>query len=94
MIVIYGLCSLIIGIVCGIFTGLTPGIHVNVVASLMVAFYASASSIENLSLPVSIFIVAVSITHAFFDYLPSLFLGVPGDEVYALLPGSEINQRG
>lgn len=94
MIVIYGLCSLIIGIVCGIFTGLTPGVHVNVVASLMVAFYASASLSNHLSLPISIFIVAVSITHAFFDYLPSLFLGVPGDEVYALLPGQRLIKEG
>lgn len=94
MILIYGLCSLIIGIVCGIFTGLTPGVHVNVVASLMVAFYASASLSNNLSLPISIFIVAVSITHAFFDYLPTLFLGVPGDEVYALLPGQRLIKEG
>ncbi len=94
MIVIYGLCSLIIGIICGIFTGLTPGIHVNVVASLMVAFYASTSLDKDFLLPISIFIVAVSITHAFFDYLPSLFLGVPGDEVYALLPGQRLIKEG
>ena len=86
--------SLLFGVLFGIISGLTPGIHVNVVASLMVAFYASASLGKELSLPISIFIVAVSITHAFFDYLPSLFLGVPTDEVYALLPGQRLIKVG
>lgn len=86
--------ALIIGVLVGIISGLTPGIHVNVVASLMVAFYASASLSKELSLPISLFIVAVSITHAFFDYLPSLFLGVPTDEVYALLPGQKLIKEG
>lgn len=94
MIFILCIPALIIGILIGIVSGLTPGIHVNVVASLMVAFYSSASLDEKWSLPISIFIVAVSITHTFFDYLPSLFLGVPTDEVYALLPGQRLIKEG
>lgn len=94
MIFILCIPALIIGILIGIVSGLTPGIHVNVVASLMVAFYSSASLDEKWSLPICIFIVAVSITHTFFDYLPSLFLGVPTDEVYALLPGQRLIKEG
>lgn len=94
LIAIYFLLALILGVAAGIATGLTPGVHVNVIASLMVAAYSSASLDTDLALPIAIFIVAVSITHVFFDYIPSLFLGVPTSEVYALLPGHRMIKKG
>jgi len=94
MYLVLSLPALVLGILVGIVSGLTPGIHVNLIASLMVAFYASASLDKEFALPISIFIVAVSITHAFFDYIPSLFLGIPTDEVYSLLPGQRLIKEG
>lgn len=94
MILFFYIIALIVGLLVGIISGLTPGIHVNVIASLMVALYSSASLNEEWSLPICLFIVTVSITHTFFDYIPSLFLGVPTDEIYALLPGHQLIKEG
>jgi putative membrane protein len=94
MIVVLLFISIVSGFCVGILSGLTPGIHVNVIASLMVAIYASSPQSSELRLPIAVFIVSVSITHAFFDYIPSLFLGVPTDEVYTLLPGQRMIKQG
>lgn len=90
---IYSIFAILTGIICGIFTGLTPGIHVNTIASLIVAFLGSMAE-QKLALPAALFIVTLSIAHSFFDYLPSLFLGVPTDAVYALLPGQKLVKEG
>ena len=40
------------------------------------------------------FLVSLAISHTFFDYIPGLFLGIPGDGAFALLPGEAMVMRG
>ncbi|WP_297534504.1 tripartite tricarboxylate transporter permease [Thermococcus sp.] len=62
----------LLGLMLGTFTGITPGIHVNTLASLLRGFGLSA-----------VVLFAMGLTHTFLDVVPSTFLGVP-DEGTAL----------
>ncbi|NJE54550.1 tripartite tricarboxylate transporter permease [Thermococcus sp. 21S9] len=74
----------LLGLLLGTFTGITPGIHVNTLASMLRGFGLSA---------VALF--AMGLTHTFLDVIPSTFLGVP-DEGTALgvLPAHRLVLRG
>jgi len=84
---------LFIGVLFGTFTGLTPGIHINLVVGILI-------SIPFLGLnPVYlvVFISAMAITHTFLDFVPSVFLGCPDtDTELSILPGHELlkNKKG
>lgn len=91
---LWALAAVPLGFCVGILTGLFPGIHVNVVASLMVGISATLFDLGIDPVAIAVFIVSVAMTHAFFDIIPSLFLGVPTDEVYALLPTQELVRTG
>lgn len=85
---------LCLGTVVGIFTGLVPGVHINMVGSLIASSsLIILSSINPLYLVV--FIVSMSITHVFIDFIPSIFLGAPeeGTEL-SVLPGHEMLKKG
>ncbi len=89
--------ALLAGILAGTLTGLAPGIHINLVSALVVAF--SAFFLENLSiLPivVVVFLVSMAMTHTFIDYIPSIFLGAPDedDNALSILPGHEMLIKG
>ncbi len=79
--------AIIAGMCCGIFTGLAPGIHVNLVVTLLIS--SSVFLLKYTSpLPLCIFIIALSITHIFLEFIPSTFLGAPSpDTVLSVLPG-------
>jgi putative membrane protein len=85
---------LIAGICFGIFTGLIPGIHINLISLLVL-------SLSNLFLEIvdpvtlSVFIISMAITHTFLDSIPSIYLGAP-DEAHALsvLPGHRMLLKG
>ncbi|WP_297073491.1 tripartite tricarboxylate transporter permease [Thermococcus sp.] len=62
----------LLGLLLGTLTGITPGIHVNTLASML----------RNFGLG-SVVLFAMGLTHTFLDALPSTFLGVP-DEGTAL----------
>jgi putative membrane protein len=83
--------AILLGIAAGIFTGITPGIHINLIASI-----ALAISFHFDPLFLCIFIVAMSITHTFLDFIPSVFLGAPEDDGNALsvLPGHRLLIKG
>lgn len=75
---------LILGILAGTITGLTPGIHINLVSGLLLA--APTTGLNPVYLVT--FIVAMSITHTFLDFIPSVFLGCPDtDTELSILPG-------
>ncbi len=83
-----------LGIVVGIITGLAPGVHINLISVLLFSVspfllgYTSA-------LHLAIFIVAVAVTHAFLDALPSIFLGAPEEATaLAVLPGHRMLLEG
>jgi len=61
-----------LGVLVGILTGITPGIHINTVAAIIggVGFGISPFII-------SLFLVALSVSHNFFDFIPSMLLSSP-----------------
>jgi putative membrane protein len=75
----------LVGVAVGIVTGLTPGIHVNLVCSVLLAFFPF---LPFSPLAAAVFIISLALTHTFLDSIPSVFLGVP-DSATALgvLPG-------
>ena len=88
------LLFLAIGILAGTFTGLTPGIHINLIGVLLISLSASLFfSINPIYLVV--FIAAMAITHTFIDFIPSVFLGCPDtDTELSVLPGHELLKKG
>ncbi len=85
---------LILGILTGIFTGLTPSIHINLISVLMIA--ASKLLLLKFSvLSLAVFIISMSVTHTFIDSIPSIFLGVPdSDTALGILPGHRFLLKG
>lgn len=83
-----------LGILAGIFTGLMPGIHVNLVSAFVVAsagYLLDITSAFNLC----VFIVSMAVTHTFLDTIPSIFLGAPdSDKVLSVLPGHRLLLEG
>jgi len=86
--------ALIVGILAGTFTGLIPGIHINLVGIFLVSLSASLFSSLN-PLYLVIFIASMAITHTFIDFIPSIFLGCPDtDTELSVLPGHELLKQG
>ena len=80
------------GIVCGFFSGLIPGIHVNTICAILLSVFVSSFTISPEL--IIVFIASLAVTHTFFDVLPGLFLGIPGDSTFALLPGHDLVKKG
>jgi len=86
--------ALIIGILAGTITGLIPGIHINLIAIILLGFSASLLNIIP-PLTLIIFITAMAITHTFVDFIPSIFLGAPDeDSILSILPGHRLLLKG
>lgn len=88
------LIATILGISAGIVTGLTPGIHINLVSVVVVSMLPLLSKYTDF-VSLSCFILAMSVTHTFLDFIPSIFLGAP-EEATALgvLPGHRYLLKG
>ncbi|MBI2135186.1 tripartite tricarboxylate transporter permease [Candidatus Woesearchaeota archaeon] len=88
------LAALLLGVLAGIFTGLTPGIHVNLVSLLVVS--SSAYLLGIFSLPsLGVFIISMAIAHTFLDILPAIFLGAPNEATaLGVLPGHKLLLQG
>jgi putative membrane protein len=85
--------SFFVGILAGTLTGLVPGIHINLIAVLLLGSSFLISKFSPFALVV--FIVAMAITHTFIDYIPSVFLGAPDqDTVLSILPGHKMLIKG
>ncbi len=86
------LLAIIIGVHAGTLTGLTPGIHVNLITAIVV----SASLIIPASpIAIACFIIALAITHSFIDSIPSIYLGAPdADQALSVLPGHRMLHQG
>jgi putative membrane protein len=84
--------ALAIGVLSGTLTGLFPGIHINLIAVLIL----SISFIADFEpLTIAIFLVAMAITHTFVDYIPSVLLGAPDEDNFlSILPGHEFLMKG
>jgi len=91
---LYLILALILGILAGCFTGLIPGIHINLIAVLLLGF--SAFFLTYFSpLVLAVFIISMAICHTFIDYIPSIYLGAPDeDTILSILPGHEMLIKG
>lgn len=88
------LISIAIGILAGTFTGLVPGIHINLVGAILVSLSATALSLIN-PVYLIVFIACMAIAHTFIDFIPSIFLGCPDtDTQLSVLPGHELLKEG
>jgi len=88
------LVALLMGVVFGCITGLTPGLHINVLAFFIVSCSAYLSKYFS-PLSLASFIVSVSITHTFIDFIPSIFLGSPDEDTgLSILPGHSMLLKG
>ncbi len=89
MMIISFLLAVVLGVIAGSFTGVTPGLHMNLVASLLVSLNFPGS------LEVLVFLVSLSVTHTFLDAIPAVFLGLPGsDTVASFLPAHRFLLKG
>lgn len=67
------------GSIIGIITGITPGLHVNTLLTWVSGYTA----------------IGIAISHTFFDFIPSLLLGLPDESSsVASLPGHRLVMRG
>jgi len=88
------LIALTLGIITGCITGLTPGIHVNLVSIIVLSL--SPVLLQYTSpIVLCVYIVALAISQTFLDALPGIYLGAP-DESQALnvLPGHRLLLKG
>lgn len=85
---------IISGILLGTITGLTPGIHINLVAALIVAYsYKILQVLDPLTIIITI--TSMAITHTILDIIPSTLLGIPNaDNITMLLPAHKLTTQG
>jgi len=80
------------GYVVGIFTGILPGLHINMVANIAASLISSGLT-GNFAL--AAFLLAMSISHVFHEFLPSVFIGVSESEAaLAVMPGHRMLLQG
>lgn len=90
----------LLGCIAGIITGLVPGIHVNNVAYMVLAFSSALvalamllfgwalPSASQITIIVCSLVIGNAVTHTFLDFIPSVFLGAPDDSTaLSVLPG-------
>jgi putative membrane protein len=82
----------LLGCGLGVVTGIIPGLHVNTVAVIGFGTYVSLGLND---LGFVVILTALSITHAFLDYLPAIFLGAPQEETaLSVLPAHRLFMQG
>ncbi|OIO81509.1 hypothetical protein AUJ84_01035 [Candidatus Pacearchaeota archaeon CG1_02_32_132] len=85
--------ALILGTIAGTFTGITPGIHINLIALILVSLIPSFPNVQAIALV--IFVVSMATTHTFIDFIPSIFLGAPEEDTFlSVLPGHQMLKQG
>lgn len=87
--------SLFLGFLLGIISGLTPGIHVNNFALILIALSPLFLELGFTPFYIAVIILANSVTQTFIDIIPSIFLGAPeADTALAVLPGHALLMEG
>ncbi|MFW6013614.1 MAG: tripartite tricarboxylate transporter permease [Nanoarchaeota archaeon] len=88
------LIAIALGVASGTFTGLTPGIHINLLSVMLVSVSPLFLEYTN-PLVLAVFIISMSVTHSFIDSIPSIFLGAPeSDTALGVLPGHRMLLQG
>lgn len=84
------LAAALAGYITGIFTGILPGLHINLAANLVAAYLGTTGNFA-----VAAFLISMSISHVFHEFIPSVFLGVSeSDAALAVLPGHRLLLKG
>ena len=85
---------LLMGIVAGSFTGMIPGLHINLISALLVSnisLFGDIASVQH----ISVFIISMSVTHTFVDSIPGIYLGAPDiSQFLTALPGHKMFLEG
>ena len=82
------------GMICGTISGLTPGIHANMIAALLLGFSPSLLPLLGPEGMAAI-LIATLITHSFLEIIPATFLGVPDDGTsLSVLPAHSLTLDG
>ena len=80
------------GLILGVLTGLTPGIHNNTVNTILIVLIPTLSIKPLVAI---IFVVVLAITHTIIDFIPSVFASATdGDSALGVLPGHEMLKNG
>ncbi|MBI1936378.1 tripartite tricarboxylate transporter permease [Candidatus Woesearchaeota archaeon] len=84
------LAAIVLGCLMGVVTGFTPGLHINLVAVILFSISPVLLGYTNV-VAVASFIIAMSITHTFTDFISATYLGAPSDDTaMALLPAHKM----
>ncbi len=87
--------SIFIGFILGIISGLTPGVHVNNFALILLAITPFFLKMGFEPFYIVVIILSNSVTQTFVDIIPSIFLGAPeADTALAVLPGHQLLMEG
>ncbi len=83
-----------LGVLAGIVTGITPGIHVNLVSVIVVSLAPMLLQYTS-AVVLGAFIISLAIIHTFLDAIPSIYLGAPdAGQVLNVLPGHRLLLKG
>ena len=84
---------MLLGVLVGVITGLVPGLHPNTVFVLILS--ASVLFTGMPALYTVVFIVSLSISNVFLDFIPSILFGAPDpDTCLSVLPGHQMLMEG
>lgn len=84
-----------LGFALGIISGLTPGLHLNNFASMLLAISPQLLLLGLTPFQMASIILAASISQTFFDAIPAIFLGAPDSETaLSVLPGQRLMLEG
>ena len=84
-----------IGFILGILSGLTPGLHLNNFAAMLLALSPWLMAEGITPFQMASLILAASISQTFFDAIPAIFLGAPdSDTALTVLPGQRLMLEG
>ncbi len=88
------LIAIFLGCVMGTFSGIIPGIHINLVSVITLSL--SPILLQYTSpLTLAVFIISMSIIHSFLDFIPSAFLGAPDESTaMSVLPAHRLLLQG
>ncbi|HID73706.1 MAG TPA: hypothetical protein EYP43_01510, partial [Thermoplasmata archaeon] len=85
----------LVGTGIGVLTGLTPGLHVNTMALLLLSATGTLYAVLGGGLGIAVVIAAAATAHTFLDFIPSAFLGIPEeDTALAVLPAHQMVLEG
>jgi putative membrane protein len=89
------LACIAIGTLLGVISGLTPGLHLNNFAAMLLAISPQLLSWGLSPFQVASVILSASVSQTFFDAIPAVFLGAPDSETaLSALPGQRMMQEG